>query len=248
MAVIPLLVAVLSLAVAACGPADGVTYFATLSPGSELPDGERCRELVSVASSAETHPENRAANATVEAPPVEIDGLDADPGSDAAPPLVARITGDFTGTTEQILRWGACKWGFDEDVTRARAVTESSWSMETAGDLTVDPDDCGALGLEAPCPLSYGLLQVKGTVHVGTYPASTRATAFGVDYAMAWLRACYEGHFHWLDDQGYEAGDEWGCIGAWFSGEWWDRGADGYVDEVRRHLDDRTWEEYRPVE
>jgi autotransporter family porin len=238
-ATLPLVVA-LSLIAAACG-GDGDSHFATLGPGAQLPDGEICRELVASAPTVETHPGNREANATVEAPPVAIDGADDDP---LAAGFAARIDGDFTGTTEQILRWGACKWGFDEDITRARAVTESSWSMATAGDVTEDEDDCASLGLQPPCSLSYGLLQVKGTVHTGTHPATSRATAFGVDYAMAWLRACYEGAFHWLDDQGYEAGDEWGCVGAWFTGEWWDRGAYDYVEEVRGHLEARTWEEY----
>ena len=246
---LPTLLAVVALTIAACGSGDDDTYFATLAPGAALPDDETCSQTVSAVSSIETHPENRDPNATVDAPDVPIDGvlLDEAGGDGDAGELAARLSGDFTGTTEQILRWGSCKWGFDEDITRARAVTESSWSMNTAGDVTEDATDCHFLGLEPPCPRSYGLLQVKGTVHVGTYPASARATAFGVDYAMAWLRGCYEGEFTWLDDQGYEAGDEWGCVGAWFSGDWWDRDAADYVDEVRGHLENRTWEEYAPV-
>ena len=116
--------------------------------------------------------------------------------------------------------------------------------MATAGDVTDDGAACALLGLDAPCPQSYGLLQVKGTVHEGTHPASTRATAFGVDYAMAWLRACYEGSFTWLEAEGYRVGDEWGCVGAWFSGHWYDEGAERYIAEVRGHLEDRTWETY----
>ncbi|MEM7272812.1 MAG: hypothetical protein AAF547_07025 [Actinomycetota bacterium] len=219
--------------------------FETLAPGSALPDGQTCTQRVLVDASEENRPANAGPNGTTVDLTVDIDG--ADPvWNDAFAP---RIDGDFTGTTEQILRWGACKWGFDEDLTRARAVTESSWLMSTAGDVTEDAGLCDSIGLTAPCSQSYGLLQVKGSVHEGTYPASTQSTAFGVDYAMAWLRACYEGSFVWLEDSGiggYQPGDEAGCVGAWFSGQWRDPSAETYLGEVMGHLETRTWEQYRP--
>ncbi len=219
-------------------------YFETLPPGSALPDGERCAQLVTDEPSTENRPENNTMNSTVVTiPPVEIDGADSFWNDALAP----RITGDFAGTTEQILRWGACKWGFDEDVTKARAVTESSWRSSRAGDETDDGQLCDLIGLDAPCPQSYGLLQVKGTVHRGTYPSTIESSAYGVDYAMAWLRACFEGSMVWLNVEGdlpYEIGDEFGCVGAWFSGRWWDTPANEYVGEVRFHLEERTWESY----
>ncbi len=224
--------------------------FATLGPGAQLPTGDQCAAWVRAdGASSEHRPDNTSANASTPAPSV-TDGLAID-GADPTrnQRLASRIDGDFTGTTEQILQWGACKWGFDEDVTRARAVAESSWRMSTTGDRSDDAQLCDRIGLTAPCPQSYGLLQVKGTVHEGTYPASAQATAFGVDYAMAWLRACFEGGFGWIDGsgdgRGYTAGDEWGCVGAWFSGRWWDQSATEYVGKVRRHLEQRTWESYR---
>ncbi len=231
-----------SLAIAAACIPRSAPYYATSGAGVELPDPARCAEEVGATASTETHPDNAEANATTGGPAVDIDGAEEVWNRALAP----RITGDFEGTTEQILRWGACKWGFDENITRARAVTESSWRMATAGDVTDDAEACASLDLEVPCAQSHGLLQVKGTVHEGTYPASTRSTAYGVDYAMAWLRACYEGSFTWLDAEGYEAGDEWGCVGAWFSGHWYDDGAERYIAEVRGHLSERTWESYRP--
>ena len=215
-------------------------YFATSAPGAALPDGEACAEQVLVDPSEENRPENAEPNNTIVDVTVDIDGADERWNAELAP----RISGDFTGTTDQVLRWVSCKWGFDEDITRARAVTESSWLMSTAGDVSELTEECDFLGIDSPCPLSYGLLQVKGTVHVGTFPYTTQSTAFGAEYAMAWLRACYEGSFEWLADQGYEAGDEWGCVGAWFSGEWRDDAALGYIDEVRGNLESRTWEQY----
>ncbi len=218
----------------------GPPRFPTVGPGGVLPDGATCAEEVAAEPRPEVVPANTAANTTVvEVPPaLIIDG--ADEVWNAR--LLPRITGDFVGTTEEILRWGACKWGFDLDITMARAYTESSWRMSTAGDSTTDGALCSLLDLTAPCAQSYGLLQVKGTVHQFTYPLSSTSTAFGVDYAMAWLRACYEGSFTWLADQGYTTGDEWGCVGAWFSGNWWDDGATTYVAEVQGHVADRTWE------
>ncbi len=234
-----ILLAVFLLLIAACGESGPTFYFETLPPGSELPGDATCAEQVLVDPSDENRPENTTPNNTVVDVEVVIDG--ALEMNDA---LAPRISGDFTGTTEQVLRWVSCKWGFDEDITRARAVTESSWLMSTAGDVTEDPAACDLLGLETPCSQSYGLLQVKGTVHEGTYPFTTESSAFGAEYAMAWLRACYEGAFTWLIEDGYVAGDEWGCVGAWFSGEWYDDGAKTYIEEVKGNLENRAWEAY----
>ncbi len=225
---------------AAARPSQLPDSFTTLGPGTVLPDGQACADRIRSQPSREAIAGNAGANATVVDVSVDIDGADEYWNSVLAP----RIDGNFTGTTEQILRWASCKWGFDEDITRARAVSESSWRVDTKGDVTDDPSQCGRIGLSAPCAQSYGLLQVKGTVHEGTYPATTQSSAFGVDYAMAWLRACYEGSFTWLASAGYVAGDEWGCVGAWFSGDWWDQVANRYVGEVRHHLERQTWNDY----
>ena len=74
--------------------------------------------------------------------------------------------------------------------------------------------------------------------------ASARdSTAFNVDYALAWRRACFEGEFPWLRETNpaYDAGDEWGCIGAWYSGRWYDAQARGYIARVRKHLAEQSW-------
>jgi len=214
-------------------------YFSTLGPGTTLPTEQECAALVSSESQPETHPDNREMNASTGGPTVSIDGADEVWNAELAP----RITGNFAGTTEDLLRWVSCKWGFDEDFVRARAWTESSWRVTTAGDETDDVALCSLIGLDAPCSQSYGLLQVKGTVHEGTFPYSFQSSAWGLDYAMAWQRACLEGSFVWLEEQGYEAGDEAGCAGSWFSGEWYDEGALGYLDDVNANLASRPWDE-----
>jgi len=214
------------------------TYFETLPPGSTLPSDASCAQAVASMPLPETHPENAQANQVAGGPAVRIDGADEQYNDVLAP----RITGNFTGTTEELIRWVACKWGFDEDLTRARAWTESSWSIRTEGDQTDFVPACDYLGLASPCFQSYGLLQVKGTVHDGTYPFAHGSTAWGLDYAMAWQRACYEGAFSWLVEDGYAAGDVNGCVGAWYSGEWFDDLAVGYLADVGWNLDNRPWE------
>src|SRR6266568_4151530 len=41
--------------------------------------------------------------------------------------LLPRVDGQFTGTTDEIFQWAACKWGLSDDVLRAIAVRESTW-------------------------------------------------------------------------------------------------------------------------
>jgi hypothetical protein len=97
-----------------------------------------------------------------------------------------KVTGNFTGTTTDIIQWAACKWGIDEDTIRADAVQESYWHMSTIGDV------CGPAGEG-----SYGLMQIKnedcsGTVVHGGYPYTAQSTALNVDWYAAHIRSCYD--------------------------------------------------------
>jgi autotransporter family porin len=214
--------------------------FVTLPPGSPLPSSEVCGAAV-VRAGIEHRPENAAANRNIPQPlPVRIDGASNQFNARWA----SRIDGAFSGTTDEIIQWAACKWGFDLDLMRARAVEESSWRQSTEGDRTSNGSLCALLERSAPCAQSYGLFQVKGTVHEGTYPRAAQSTAFNADYALAWLRACFEGDFRWLGSA-YSAGDLAGCVGAWFSGRWRDDGAQRYIARVMGHLNTRPWESPR---
>jgi autotransporter family porin len=232
--------ALLAIAVSSvCMMASDVTadmhHFNDLGPGAELPSSRSCVERIR-GSVWEPRVENYEANYPAHKG-IKIDGANASFNANFA----NRIDGSFAGTTDEIIRWGACKWGFDEDVTRARAVQESYWRQSQVGDMSYDAQTCSIIGQETPCWQSYGILQVKVTVHEGTYPLAVQSTAYNVDYAMGWLRACYEGAFsHWLKD-GYAKGDEWGCIGLWYSGKWYDEAANKYIERVKSHLDRQTW-------
>jgi hypothetical protein len=41
--------------------------------------------------------------------------------------LLPRVDGQFTGTTDEIFQWAACKWGLPDNLIRAIAVRESTW-------------------------------------------------------------------------------------------------------------------------
>lgn len=229
------------------GPVDGgpppdtlrnTTAFQTVEPGAALPSGVECAQRID-RDPWEPQPGNFAANNSVprdhSVPAWTDDGYAPEMNSK----IIPRIDGQFTGTTNEIITWGACKWGFDADVIRAMAVEESTWQQSEAGDLTDDPEKCVG-GATTPCPTSFGLLQVKHTFRPGSYPYSQRSTAFNVDYALGVVRGCYEGWVTYLDGD-YAPGDLWGCLGWHFSGEWKNRAAIGYTERVQEALADRPW-------
>ncbi len=213
--------------------------FETLPPGSELPSAGSCARRVERAGLArEVRPENEAANHSIP------EDLALPPWPDFWDPLanqrfVPRIDGAYTGTTDQIIAWAACKWGFDADLVRAMAVAESSWRQSFVGDQVDDPALCVGQ-YTVPCPTSFGLLQLKHITRPGSWPYSHVHTAFNVDYSLAVLRGCFEGWVTYLGN-GYGAGDLWGCVGWHYSGEWKDDEAIRYMESVREHLESKPW-------
>ena len=43
--------------------------------------------------------------------------------------LRPRVTGAHVGTTDENIQWAACKWGISDNVLRAIAVRESTWTQ-----------------------------------------------------------------------------------------------------------------------
>jgi autotransporter family porin len=217
-------------------PAGG--YFRTLPPGSSLPGDRECAQRVH-RSTWEPRPENTKQN---RATPGRV-SLPPNPDYDAKfnATLRTRVTGNFVGTTDEIIQWASCKWGFEDDVTRAQAWQESDWYMAKSGDLTENPAHCPPDRRRAlPCPESFGILQIKARHNPGSYPGSSTLTAFSLDYALAERRGCFEGmQFHGSAD--YGPGDLWGCIGTWYSGGWRDPEALDYIDSVQQKYDSKEW-------
>ncbi len=208
-------------------------YFEDLPPEAALPTDEECASRVH-RSLWEPRPENYRANRTT--PPSDLQITAPWGGDPRAEAFRSRVTGQFTGTTDEILQWGACKWGFRDERVRALAFAESSWRMNKIGDFSENPEHC-LPGYQAPCPTSFGITQVKHFVHLGTWPWAQESTAFAVDYALAMQRACFEG---WLWMGEASRGDVWGCVGLWYSGTYGE-GYDEYVASVKKHELEAPW-------
>jgi hypothetical protein len=222
-------------------------YFHTLPPGAKLPSGATCAQLVN----SSPLPEDKAANAPynqrvgsyVGADFLALDGP-------RAQKLARRINGDFTGTTIDILRWAACKWGIDQDIVFAQAAVESWWQQSTLGGWITDRADCppgnklGRDGKPGQCPVTYGILQNTYAAD-GAWPVIARSTAMNADAAYAIWRSCYDGYETWLNSMPrggqYHKGDVWGCVGRWFSGQWRNPPALGYIAQVKKYLRERIW-------
>ncbi len=264
-------------------------FFKLVPPGGwgSLHSGGLCRPLVH-SSTWEPRPDNskrnhvmpdpRAVHAAFVDRPRAVDGAQ-DARWDTW--LLPRVDGQFTGTTDEIFQWGACKWGLPDDLLRAIAVRESTWyQYETypsgrcvpnfgCGDTFKKTSStsrafCAALARRGydyqrdlgpgNCPKTFSIVGVMSWQDPqwgawpedqnGTFPFNRDSTAFAVDYLASQLRGCYEGWESWLDGTGkgrYAVGDLWGCVGAWYAGDWHSDAADGYISRVRHELDTRPW-------
>lgn len=124
------------------------------------------------------------------------------------------VDGQYTGTTEMIIRWAACKWGVDEDMIRAQAAAEhGTWIQWNAGgDQRNSINQCQAGNnpghnstnlwgylISNGCYQSWSIWQTKvvySSPSVGawtTWPAINESTAFAVDYRYGSQRSCMNG-------------------------------------------------------
>ncbi len=229
-------------------PASG--YFKQLPPGASLPSAASCAARVRH-SSWEPRAENRVANQTVPKQPVQLASsfpFTAHWQNNYRP----RIKGNYRGTTDEIIQWAACKWGWSDNVVRAQVVIESHWRQSTRGDF--EPRSNGHCVFDSsvdPCPTSFGISQVKWYYHPevnssaasnSSYPAIRTSTAFNLDVLLAEMRGCYDGLSTYL---GNTRGDMWGCLGVWFSGSWHSGSGDNYSQRVQGALADKEWLGYR---
>lgn len=234
--------------------------FVTLAPHAALPSESDCSAWVSERPTPENISENVTANRTV--PPADwLAVFYANPIYECGPDLWCKdlggVTGNFTGSTEMIIRWGACKWGIDEDLVRAQAVVESSWRMSDLGDSdvvchsrNVAPGALNYWSEPGPCKPSKGLLQLK-LVYYNAAPYAMTSTAFNVDFTYGSIRACMNGDQSYLSTARKTSfgayppttTDDalWGCIGRHFSGSWGDYGAVDYVKKVKDVMTKRGW-------
>lgn len=229
-------------------PSKSVTV---LPPGVTVPSDQDCTARVH-RSTQEPRPNNTVANQSVPtqqqiaqlAPWNESIGID--PKADA---LRKDITGNFTGTTDEILQWVACKWSIDADIVRAEAVVESHWRQNQRGDYTTRMSACPPGSWDGKgCYQSYSILQIKYIYNQSAWPMSRDNTAFSAEYVYGVIRACFEGWTTYLKARTpvagyphYQAGDLWGCLGRWYSGGWYDQGAVNYIQKVKTALAEKAW-------
>lgn len=232
-------------------PVTGGPTQTSFPPGAVLPSEAQCAANIKH-SSFEPRPQNAQANQSVPTPQ-QIAALTPWGASMGQNPLAdslrKQITGNFTGTTDEVLQWAACKWGIDPNIARAEAVIESSWDQSQRGDYTSDQTACPPGTWDGQgCYQSYGILQVKYIYFQSAWPMMRTDTAFNAEYMYGIIRACYEGWTTYLSQRTplpgyppYHAGDIWGCIGRWFSGGWYDQGAIDYIQKVKTALANKAW-------
>jgi hypothetical protein len=243
-----------SISPSATPTSTSTAYYSLLPKGSTLPTDSQCA-AGSSSDTWEPRPANAVPNSIM---PTASDistykGNVAGGESGAPGSFLQRVDGQFTGSTDAILKWASCKWGFDENVTRATAVNETHWRQTELGDIGNGT--------------SLGILQVKSRDYPSTCESvatsqnianvtnpdcySYLSTAFDADYKLAQQRACFEGQIAYMVGEspaGYPSYPNgtpdqmmWGCVGWWYSGHWYDSGAVTYISEVKGYLSAQTW-------
>jgi len=234
---------------AAVAPPTSGGYYQLTPPGSAFRSEAECAaEVRSRGNTWEPRIENKTANITVPPATYRVGSDPADYVDVWNRDYNSRVTGNFTGTTDQIFQWAACKWGWSDEMIRAEAVDESGWVQSVGGDR--EPRSNGHCPYDVtgdPCATSYGILQTKWYFHPpgfasdspqSSYPWIRNATAFQVDYFGAMMRGCYDGLSTYL---GNTRGNAWGCIGSWFSGDWLSPDANAYISRIQNNFNNKVW-------
>jgi hypothetical protein len=233
-------------------PSDGYLQLQPVGSYARLPSDAKAAAMVHL-STWEPRKDNTRYNHTI---PTHLRLQSADAAAHAYDPrwekyISRRITGNFAGTTDEIIQWAAAKWGLPDNLLRVVAYMESNWHQSNHGDYVHDRANCPPGYNRLPCPVTFGIVGTKSTSWPGIFPWNRDSTAAALDVLGGWLRGCYNGWVWWLRDHGnrslgaYHAGDLWGCVGAWYSGNWHDGpvsgpGGESYI------LRTRSWYKLRP--
>jgi hypothetical protein len=159
-------------------------------------------------------------------------------------------------STDELIQWGAHKWGIPENWLRAEYVLESNWNSFMLGDRTpVSAADYGKYPPQSRVPgssdvyQSLGITQIrwdpKGDFGAGTEPLRWLSTAFNIDQQAATLRYFYDNPDNarkaW-GDKSYRPCEKWNSVGGWFSPfPWVNAGQAQYIASVKYNLARTTW-------
>jgi hypothetical protein len=176
--------------------ADG--YFSLKGPGSlgSLPSGQECAGLVH-RSTWEPRPKNTTANHTMPDPAAVHAAFAARPRAPLTNDerwdtwLLPRVDGQFTGTTDEIFQWAACKWGLPDNVLRAQAVRESVWFQyltDTSGACQVNYGCTDVFSSSSAASRVYcdALARIGGYDYQRNFGTGICPKTFGIVSAMSW--------------------------------------------------------------
>ncbi len=232
----------------ATGETGTMIHFNRILAGQPLPTESACAALIH-RGDREQVPENSSYNQVV---PTAAQVSKLTPFGDArgfdnkALPLGKRVTGNFTGTTDEILRWAACKWGFDEDFVRADAYQTNGWHQSSVSAWTGDFSSCppnpptrlGPNGSNE-CPQVFSLFGITWKFYQSAWPMIRDSTAFAVDFSLGLQRVCFEGYSSYFNGVGpagkkYGPNDEFGCAASFYTGAWYDFPTIQQVNRITR--------------
>jgi hypothetical protein len=159
-------------------------------------------------------------------------------------------------TTDELIQWGAHKWGIPENWLRAEYVLESYWNSWFLGDETpVSAAQYAKYPPQARVPgthnvyQSLGITQVRwdpqGDFGAGTEPLRWESTAFNIDFQAATVRFFYDdpdGARNTWGDKSYKPCQKWNSIGGWFSPYPWANAHQAkYIKAVQTNLATTAW-------
>jgi hypothetical protein len=165
--------------------------------------------------------------------------------------------GMVNSSTDDLIQWGAHKWGIPEDWLRAEYALESVWSQFQLGDQTTQssswypqyPVQSRVPNTALDVYESLGITQERwhpdNSVGIGTEPLRWESTAFNIDFQAAQLRFFYDnpqGERTSWGDSSYIPCQQWNSIGGWFNPYPWNNsGQQNYISTVQNYLNARTW-------